>query len=96
MRVPMPSEGAAAEAARADVRALITEKGHAVDVARRILDRIDRAVAEGALRPTPFLDRAMGDLRAAVDFGPNDKLGGKSAEAARMILRAIARELDRA
>jgi hypothetical protein len=36
------------------------------------------------------------DLALALDTGDDDKLGGKSAEAARFILRAISRELNRA
>lgn len=38
----------------------------------------------------------LGDLRLALEQDDGQKLGGKSAEAARFILRAILRELDRA
>ncbi|MGZ6272394.1 MAG: hypothetical protein ACXWPJ_10050 [Candidatus Limnocylindrales bacterium] len=90
----MSSSGAAAEAARAEVRAIIAEKGHAVDIARRAVDRLDEAFAEGALERTPFLDQALADLMAALDQEEDQKLGGKSAEASRFILRAVDRALD--
>jgi hypothetical protein len=38
----------------------------------------------------------LADLALALDQEAGQKLGGKSAEAARFILRAIARELDHA
>ncbi|OGN88107.1 MAG: hypothetical protein A2X23_11045 [Chloroflexi bacterium GWC2_73_18] len=90
------SAGAAAEAARAEFRAILEEKGHAVDLARRAMARLERAFAEEALARTPFVDRALADLRAALDQVEGQKLGGKSAEASRFILRAIARMLDEA
>lgn len=92
----MSSTGPAAEAARADVRALIEAKGHAVDNARAAVDRLERAFAEGALERTPFLDQALGDLAVALEQDEGQKLGGKSAEASRFILRAIGRGLDEA
>ena len=54
------------------------------------------AFDDGALQRTPFLDQALGDLAAALEQEEGQKLGGKSAEAARFILRAISRELDNA
>jgi len=92
----MASSGAATEAARSDVRTLIERKGHAVDNGRDALDRLERAFADGALERTVFLDRAMGDLRVALEQDEGQRLGGKSAEAARFILRAIDRALDEA
>ncbi|MGZ6341160.1 MAG: hypothetical protein ACXWMX_04870 [Candidatus Limnocylindrales bacterium] len=92
----MPSSGPAADAARADVRALLDGKGHAVDLARRALERLERAFAEGALTRTPRLERMEVDLRSALEQGEGQRLGGKSSEAARFILRAVVRELDRA
>jgi hypothetical protein len=50
----------------------------------------------GALIRTPALDLFLGDLARALDAEAGGKLGGKSAEAARFIMRAIDRELDRA
>ena len=92
----MASTGPAADAARAEIRALIGAKGHAVENAREAAERLERAFAEGALERTPFLDQALGDLMAALEQDDGQKLGGKSAEASRFILRAIDRSLDEA
>jgi hypothetical protein len=92
--VIMPSSGPAAEDARADVRALIAAKGHAVDNAREVAARLEQAFADGALQRTPFLDQALGDLMVALEQDDGQRLGGKSAEASRFILRAIDRGLD--
>jgi hypothetical protein len=91
----MTSTGAAAEAARADVRELIVAKGHSVDNARAAVARLETAFAEGALARTPPMDLFLADLMRALEQDEGEKLGGKSAEAARFILRAIDRELDR-
>jgi hypothetical protein len=90
------SRGPAAEAARTEFRAISAEKGHAVDVARRAIDRLELAFAESALRRTPFMDQALRDLNVALEQDEGQKLGGKSAEASRFILRAIDRMLDEA
>ena len=71
-------------------------KGHAVDNARMAVAGLDAAFAEGALNRTPALDQMLADLMVALEQDEGQKLGGKSAEAARFILRAISRELDRA
>ena len=92
----MTSEGAAADAARADVRDLIAAKGHAVDNARAVVVRLDQAFEHGALVKTPDLQTYLSDLHQALEQDEGEKLGGKSAEAARFILRAIDRELDSA
>ena len=92
----MSSSGPAADAARADVRELIAAKGHAVDNARAAVARIETAVAAGDLALTPELETYLSDLMVALEQDEGQKLGGKSAEAARFILRAIDRELDRA
>ncbi len=92
----MTSSGAEAEAARADVRALIAAKGHTVDNARAAVEYLDAAFATGALVRTPSLDLFLADLMRALEQEEGEKLGGKSAEAARFILRAIDRELDQA
>ena len=92
----MTSVGAAADAARADVRALIVAKGHSVDNAREALAVLERAFASGTLLRTPSMDQFLADLMQALEQDEGEKLGGKSAEAARFILRAIDRELDRA
>ncbi len=84
----------AAEAARKDVRDLIAAKGHAVDNARAAVARLETAFADGSLERTPALDLFLADLMRALEPGESERLGGKSAEAARFILRAIDRELD--
>jgi hypothetical protein len=90
------SAGLGADAARADVRELIGAKGHAVDNARAVVARLDAAFAAGDLVRTPAMDGYLADLMVALDQDEGEKLGGKSAEAARFILRAIDRELDAA
>ena len=92
----MTSPGPAADAARADVRALTEAKGHTVDNARAAVARLEAAFGAGDLRRTSTLDLMLGDLRSALEQDEGQKLGGKSAEAARFILRAISRELDNA
>jgi len=92
----MSSTGSGAEAARADFRALMEAKGHAVDNARAAVARLDAAFAAGDLVRTPTLDQELSDLMVALEQDEGQKLGGKSAEAARFILRAIDRELDNA
>jgi hypothetical protein len=90
------TEGAAAATARADVRELIAAKGHTVDNARAAVDRLEAAFAAGDLARTPSMDLYLADLTRALEQDEGEKLGGKSAEAARFILRAIDRELDQA
>ena len=88
-----PEVGTAADAARAEFRAIVAEKGHATEIARRAVERLEAAFASGALERTPFIDQAIGDLMAALEQEEGQKLGGKSAEASRFILRAIERML---
>ena len=92
----MPSTGPAADAARAEFREWMEAKGHAVDNARRAVEGLDAAFAAGALVRTPVLGAMLADLDVALEQDEGQKLGGKSAEAARFILRAISRELDNA
>jgi hypothetical protein len=92
----MASAGPAADTARSAFRAHVDAPGHAVENAREALDGLDAAFAAGTLVETPVLGAMIADLRAAIDTGEGDRVGGKSAEAARFILRAISRELDAA
>ncbi len=92
----MTSTGDGADLARRDFRELVEAKGHAVENARAAVARLDAAFAAGDLRRTPALDAMLGDLMVALEQDEGQKLGGKSAEAARFILRAISRELDNA
>ena len=90
----MTTTGGEAEIARAEVRELIAAKGHVVDNARAALARLDTAFVQGDLVATPRLETYLADLRLALEQDDDQKLGGKSAEAARFILRAVDRELD--
>jgi hypothetical protein len=92
----MPSSGPAADAARAAFRDRMDAKGHTVENARLAVDGLDAAFAAGTLQRTPALDAMLADLAVALEQDEGQKLGGKSAEAARFILRAISRELDKA
>ncbi len=92
----MASSGPAAEAARSEFRAIVEEKGHAVENARAAAAALESAFVDGALQRTETLNQMLGDLMAALDQEAGQRLGGKSAEAARFILRAISRELDNA
>ena len=92
----MSSTGAAADAARTEVRELIAAKGHAVDNARAAVARLETAFETGDLQRTQSMDLYLADLMQALEQDDGQKLGGKSAEASRFILRAIDRELDQA
>ena len=92
----MTTEGAAAAAARTEVRELIAAKGHTVDNARAAVARLDEALAAGDLARTAPMEQYLNDLMLALEQDEGEKLGGKSAEAARFILRAVDRELDNA
>jgi hypothetical protein len=90
------TSGPEADAARTVFRERISAPGHAVQNARLAVDGLLAAFASGALERTATLDLMLGDLERALEQDEGQRLGGKSAEAARFILRAIDRELDRA
>jgi hypothetical protein len=94
----MTSTGPAADAARAAFRATLAARGHDVDRARDAVAGLETALDAGSLTRTPALERMLADLAVAMAGDPaaGGKVGGKSAEAARLILRAIERELERA
>jgi hypothetical protein len=92
----MASAGLRADAARAAFRVLMEAKGHVVENARAAVAGLEVAFADGSLHRTPALDGMLGDLLVALEQDEGQKLGGKSAEAARFIMRAIARELENA
>jgi len=92
----MASAGPAADAARAAFREQMEAKGHAVENARTAMAGLEAAFAAGVLVRTPLLDQMLGDLMVALEQDDGQRLGGKSAEAARFILRAIDRELANA
>jgi len=91
----MVSSGAAAAAARTAFADQVAAKGHAVDNARAAAAGLEAAFAAGILVRTPAIDAMLRDLAAALDADgeAGERLGGKSAAAARFILRAIGREL---
>jgi hypothetical protein len=60
------------------------------------LARLEAAFAQGALVRTAELDRTIADLRLALEQDEGQKLGGKSAEAARFIARTLLRQLEEA
>lgn len=92
----MSTPGPDAEAARRDVRELMNAKGHTVDNARAAVARLEAAFDAGHLQRTSELMLFLADLGPALEQDEGQKLGGKSAEAARFILRAIDRSLDSA
>ena len=82
--------------ARAEFRVTVEAKGHTIDNARAAVTGLDRSFFTGALHRTAALDAMLADLSVALEQDDGQRLGGKSAEAARFILRAISRELDHA
>lgn len=92
----MGSTGPAADAARGAFRELMEAKGHAVENARAAAAGLEAALARGDLARTPLLGQMLGDLMVTLEQDDDQRLGGKSAEAARFILRAISRELENA
>ncbi len=92
----MTSAGPQAEAARNEVAQILERKGHAVDNTRLAVERLEQAFADGALARTDELDQVLGDLAVALEQDEGQKLGGKSAEAARFITRRLVRLLDEA
>lgn len=92
----MTSHGPAADAARREFGEILERKGHAVDNARDAVARLERAFAEGALTRTPEIAGVLADLTVALEQEAGQKLGGKSAEAARFITRHLERLLVKA
>lgn len=92
----MTSTSPAAQEARRDFHEIMERKGHAVDNARDAVARLERAFAEGALARNPDIDGVLADLAVALEQDAGQKLGGKSAEAARFIGRRLERLLAEA
>jgi len=90
----MPSASPRADEARAEFRRLIAQPGHAIDNARTAMEALESAFSEGALVRTPEIDQTLADLRLALEQDDDQKLGGKSAEAARFITRRLSQLLD--
>ena len=85
----MTSYGPAADAARREFSEILARKGHAVDNVRDAVARLEAAFASGALTRNPEIDGVLADLAVALEQGEGQKLGGKSAEAARFISRRL-------
>ena len=85
----MTSSGPAAETARREFSELLARKGHAIDNARDAAVRLEQAFGSGALGRTPEIDLVLADLAVALEQDAGQKLGGKSAEAARFITRRL-------
>ena len=81
--------------ARDAFRERVEARGHAVQNVRFAVEGLEQAIARGDVRRTPELEQMLGDLRVALEQHDDQKLGGKSAEAARFIARALMRELGR-
>jgi hypothetical protein len=88
------SHGRAADEARREFSEILERKGHAVENARDAVARLEGAFAEGALVRTPEIEAVLGDLAVALEQDAGQKLGGKSAEAARFITRRLERLLQ--
>jgi hypothetical protein len=57
---------------------------------------VESALAEGVLMRTPEIDQTLADLRLALEQDEGQKLGGKSAEAARFITKRLGQLIDEA
>ena len=60
------------------------------------VEGLERAFADASLVRTDDITEALFDLRLALEMSEGQKLGGKSAEAARLIGRRLSRLLDEA
>jgi hypothetical protein len=85
----MTSTGPAADAARREFSEILARKGHAVDNVRDAVARLGQAFASGALTRNPEIEGVLADLAVALEQDEGQKLGGKSAEAARFISRRL-------
>jgi hypothetical protein len=88
------SEGARADEVRASFRETLDRPGHAVDNAREAMELLESALSEGVLTRTREIDQTLADLRLALEQDAGQKLGGKSAEAARFITRRLGQLLE--
>jgi hypothetical protein len=85
----MTSASPAAEAARCEFSEILARKGHAVDNVRDAVARLEQAFADGALTRNPEIAGVLADLAVVLEQDEGQKLGGKSAEAARFISRRL-------
>jgi len=80
--------------ARDAFRERIEATGHAVENVRQAVEDLNAAIERGDVRRTPAIEQMLGDLDVALRQDDDQRLGGKSAEAARFIARALLRQLD--
>jgi hypothetical protein len=80
---------ARADEVRTEVHTILTQPGHAVDNAREAMELVESALSEGVFERTPEIDQVLADLRIALEQDDGQKLGGKSADAARFITRRL-------
>jgi hypothetical protein len=90
------SSGPAADDARREFGDLISATGHTVDNARLAVARLKRALEDGALQRTPEIDQMLADIDLVLEQDEGQKLGGKSAEAARFITRRLEQLIEAA
>ena len=93
----MSGDEAAGARIAAEIRELLARPGHVAEHAAELLPRlrtdIDAARSAGALDSDPFVDRAIEDLATALAVDERGRRSGKSADAARRILSALAHAL---
>lgn len=89
----MTTREPAANAARREFSEILERKGHAVANARDAVARLEQAFADGVLQRTEEINSVLADLAVALEQDAGQKLGGKSAEAARFITRRLERLL---
>ena len=87
-------DDSAAATARDAFRERVEAKGHSVDNVRQATAELNHAIERGDIDLTPSIGQMLDDLHVALEQDDDQKLGGKSAEAARFIARALLRELD--
>jgi hypothetical protein len=90
----MTDRAPGAAAARDAFRDQVEAKGHAVENVRAAIAGLNDALAAGSIERTPAIDQMLSDLHVALEQDDDQKLGGKSAEAARFIAKALLRQLD--
>ncbi len=83
-----------AEDVRDRFRERIEARGHAVENVRGAVAELDAAFSSGTVIRTPTIDQMLADLDVALEQDDDQRLGGKSAEAARFIAKALLRQLD--
>lgn len=81
----------AADQARREFAEILARPGHAVDNARQAVERLEQAFRDGTLSRSEEIDQVLADLQVALEQDEGQKLGGKSAEAARFITRRLGR-----